>query len=94
MIIETIVIGKIVIGKIVAHQTVAATHQPLAQTVAEWATPPTSLIYLAGKDWLSKSHLDPERKEALSNFLEGTHNLVHDWLEEQTPALDPGPGSA
>jgi hypothetical protein len=94
MIVETIIIGKIVIGKIVVHPAVVATHHSLAHTVAEWAAPVAPVAFEAGREWLSKSHLDPKKKQTLSNFLEGTHNVVSDWLEGHTPALGPGPGSA
>jgi hypothetical protein len=93
MIVPAIIIGKIVIGKIVAHPAVVAAHQSLAQTVAEWATPVAPLAYLAGKDLLSKSRLDPKAKKAVSNFLDGTNSVLSEWLEGHTPALGPGPGS-
>jgi hypothetical protein len=94
MIVETIVIGKIVVGKIVTHPTVVAAHHSLVHTVAEWAGPVVPVAFMAGEEWLSKSRLDPKKKEALSNFLEGTQNVVSDWLQGHTPALDPGPASA
>ena len=94
MVVESIIIGKIVIGKIVAHPAVVAAHQSLAQTVAEWATPVAPVAFGAGKEWLSKSHFDSRKKEALATALDGAHTAVSDWLKGHTPALEAGPGTA